>query len=227
MPQDRRAGAWSAKAKRSGRALRDHRARRCWSLAMVVLLTLIVDFMVDGLARIDVDFLTNFPSRRPGAGRDPLRLGRHQPDVMITTAFLAVPLGVGAGIYLEEYAGKNWLSNIIEINVTNLAGVPSIIYGLLALGLFVQTFGSGQTVLVAGMTLGAADPAHHHRRDARGGPLDSARNPRGRLRARRRQVADDLDVPAAGGAAGHSHRRDRRACRARSARPRRSSPSAR
>ena len=63
-----------------------------------------------------------------------------------------MPLGVAAGVYLEEYAPKNWLTDVIEINVTNLAGVPSIIYGLLALGLFVS-FGLGETILVAGMTL--------------------------------------------------------------------------
>jgi phosphate transport system permease protein len=64
-----------------------------------------------------------------------------------------VPLGIAAGLYLEEYAPKNWLTDLIEINVTNLAGVPSIIYGLLALGLFVYEFNLGQTVRVAGMVL--------------------------------------------------------------------------
>ena len=54
---------------------------------------------------------------------------------MLTTAFFAVPLGVAAGVYLEEYASKNWVTDIIEINITNLAGVPSIVYGLLGLGL--------------------------------------------------------------------------------------------
>jgi phosphate transport system permease protein len=72
---------------------------------------------------------------------------------MLVTAALAVPLGVGAGLYLEEYAPKNKITALIEINVTNLAGIPSIIYGLLALGLFIQTLGLGQTILVAGMTL--------------------------------------------------------------------------
>ena len=72
---------------------------------------------------------------------------------MVVTAALAVPLGVAAGLYLEEYAPKNWMSDIIEINVTNLAGVPSIIYGLLALGLFVYGLGLGETILVAGMVL--------------------------------------------------------------------------
>lgn len=121
-------------------------------LSMIVLLSLIVDFMVDGLGRIDFDFLTSFPSRRPAeAGILSAWVGTTL--VMIVTTALAVPLGVAAGLYLEEYAPRNALTYLIEINVTNLAGVPSIIYGLLALGLFVQTFGLGQTVLVAGMTL--------------------------------------------------------------------------
>ena len=121
-------------------------------VTMIVLLTLILDFMVDGLARINYDFLVNFPSRRPGdAGILSAWVGTIM--VMVTTAFLAVPLGVAAGVYLEEYAAKNFITNVIEINVTNLAGVPSIIYGLLALGLFVQTFGMSEIVLVAGMTL--------------------------------------------------------------------------
>jgi len=122
------------------------------TLSMAVLLLLIFDFMFDGLARINVDFLTNFPSRRPAdAGILSAWVGTIM--IMVTTALLAVPLGVAAGVYLEEYAAKNFFTNVIEINVTNLAGVPSIIYGLLALGLFLQTFGMGQWVLVAGMTL--------------------------------------------------------------------------
>ncbi|MDQ0302490.1 phosphate ABC transporter permease PstA [Ancylobacter polymorphus] len=122
------------------------------SLTMLVLLTLIIDFMVDGLGRIDYDFLTSFPSRRPNdAGILSAWVG--SALVMIVTAALAVPLGVAAGLYLEEYAPKNLITNLIEINVTNLAGVPSIIYGLLALGLFIQMFGLGQTIFVAGLTL--------------------------------------------------------------------------
>jgi phosphate transport system permease protein len=121
-------------------------------VTMLVLLALILDFMVDGLARINFEFLVNFPSRRPeSAGILSAWVGTIM--LMITTAFLAVPLGVAAGVYLEEYAAKNLITNLIEINVTNLAGVPSIIYGLLALGLFIQTFGMSEIVLVAGMTL--------------------------------------------------------------------------
>jgi phosphate transport system permease protein len=72
---------------------------------------------------------------------------------MFVTAAIAIPLGVGAGLYLEEYASKNMLTDAIEINVSNLAGVPSIIYGLLALGFFVYGLNLGQTVLVGGMVL--------------------------------------------------------------------------
>lgn len=121
-------------------------------LTMLVLLSLIIDFVVDGFGRIDYDFLTSFPSRRPAeAGILSAWVGTFL--VMIVTTALAVPLGVAAGLYLEEYAPKNWFTAFIEINVTNLAGVPSIIYGLLALGLFVQTFSLGETIFVAGLTL--------------------------------------------------------------------------
>ncbi len=122
-------------------------------IAMGLLISLIGDLVLRGLGRIDGDFLMNFPSRRPeNAGILSAWVG--SIAVMITTAFLAIPIGVAAGLYLEEYARKGWLSNFIEINVSNLAGVPSIIYGLLALGLFVYGLDLGKTILVAGMTLG-------------------------------------------------------------------------
>ena len=114
---------------------------------------LFADMAMKGAARIDYDFLTNFPSRRAGsAGILSAWVGTIL--VMLVTALSAVPLGVAAGVYLEEYAPKNWVTDIIEINVTNLAGVPSIVYGLLALGLFVYKFGFGQSILSAGLTLG-------------------------------------------------------------------------
>lgn len=120
--------------------------------SLALLCALVADFVADGLGRIDLDFFTNYPSRRPeSAGILSAWVGTTL--VMLVTVVLAVPMGVAAGVYLEEYAAKNWITDFIEINVTNLAGVPSIIYGLLALGLFVQTLGLGQTVLVAGMTL--------------------------------------------------------------------------
>lgn len=121
-------------------------------IASAMLIALIVDLMIDGLGLVDRQFLTSFPSRHPEeAGILSAWVGTAL--VMLVTAFVAGPLGVAAGVYLEEYAPKNWMTDVIEINVTNLAGVPSIIYGLLALGLFVYTFGMGQTVIVAGLVL--------------------------------------------------------------------------
>jgi phosphate transport system permease protein len=113
---------------------------------------LFVDMAIDGVPRLNWDFFTNFPSRRAReAGILSAWVGSCL--VMLVTAVVAVPLGVGAGLYLEEYAPKNWVTDVIEINITNLAGVPSIVYGLLALGLFVYQFGFGPSILSAGLTL--------------------------------------------------------------------------
>ena len=121
-------------------------------IAIATLVALFLDLALEGLPRLSWDFLTSFPSRRAGrAGILSAWVGTTL--VMVVTAVLAIPLGIAAGVYLEEYAPKNWITGIIEINVTNLAGVPSIIYGLLALGLFVYAFGLGQTILVAGLVL--------------------------------------------------------------------------
>lgn len=113
---------------------------------------LFIDMAIQGIPRLDADFFTNFPSRRAEqAGILSAWVGTTL--VMVVTALAAVPLGVAAGVYLEEYAPKNWMTDIIEINITNLAGVPSIVYGLLALGLFVYQFGLGQSIVAAGLTL--------------------------------------------------------------------------
>jgi phosphate transport system permease protein len=113
---------------------------------------LFVDMAIQGIPRLEADFFTSFPSRR-AANAGILSAWVGTVLVMIVTALAAVPLGVAAGVYLEEYAPKNWMTDIIEINITNLAGVPSIVYGLLALGLFVYQFGFGQSILSAGLTL--------------------------------------------------------------------------
>jgi phosphate transport system permease protein len=122
------------------------------AIAILTFLTLFVDMAVRGLPRLDWDFFTSFPSRR-AANAGILSAWVGSTLVMLVTAFFAVPLGVASGIYLEEYAPKNWVTDLIEINITNLAGVPSIVYGLLALGLFVYQFGLGQSILTAGLTL--------------------------------------------------------------------------
>lgn len=122
-------------------------------LGLITLLVLFTDLIIDGSGRFSVEFLSTFPSRR-AANAGLLSAWVGSLLVMIVTFLAAVPMGVAAGLYLEEYAPKNWFSDLIEINVTNLAGVPSIIYGLLALGLFVYALGFGQSILTAGLTLG-------------------------------------------------------------------------
>ena len=124
----------------------------CLLIGLVTLLALIVDMAIKGVPRIDWGFFSNFPSRKAeNAGILSAWVGSIL--VMFVTAFAAVPIGVAAGLYLEEYARKNWFTDIIEINISNLAGVPSIVYGLLALGLFVYQFKLGQSILSAGLTL--------------------------------------------------------------------------
>jgi len=121
-------------------------------LGVITLLALFLDLVLDGYGRLNYDFFTSFPSRHAGqAGILSAWVGTTL--VMLVTALAGVPLGVAAGIYLEEYAPRNWMTDLIEINVTNLAGVPSIVYGLLALGLFVYQLDLGQSILAAGLTL--------------------------------------------------------------------------
>ena len=105
-------------------------------LAVGTLVLLFGALVFQGITRIDWQFLMSFPSRHAGqAGILPAWVG--STLIMLVTALVGVPLGVAAAIYLEEYARKTWMTELIEVTVTNLAGVPSIIYGLLALGLFV------------------------------------------------------------------------------------------
>jgi phosphate transport system permease protein len=119
---------------------------------LLTLLTLFIDLVMDGYPRFNAEFLSSFPSRR-AASSGLLSAWVGSLLIMLVTFLTAVPLGVAAGLYLEEYAPKNWFSDLIEINVSNLAGIPSIIYGLLALSLFVYLFGLGNSVLTAGLTL--------------------------------------------------------------------------
>ena len=105
-----------------------------------------------GYTRINWDFLTSLPSRKPErAGIFTAIIGTL--DLMLLTILFAIPVGVGAGIYLEEYAKKSKFSSILEINISNLAGVPSIIYGLLGLEVFVRIMNLGASVLAGSLTL--------------------------------------------------------------------------
>ncbi|MCD6156331.1 MAG: phosphate ABC transporter permease PstA [Candidatus Atribacteria bacterium] len=121
-------------------------------LSLIALFVLLIDVFYDGLPRLGWQFLSSFPSRRPErAGILPALVGSIY--VVGLTICFSVPLGVGAGIYLEEYSRKDWLSKLIEINVSTLAGVPSIIYGILGLELFVRTMRLGRGLLAGALTL--------------------------------------------------------------------------
>jgi phosphate transport system permease protein len=117
--------------------------------ALVLLLAVVTR---DGFHRLSWDFITSFPSRFPEqAGIRAALLGSMW--VMVLTTVIAVPLGIGAAIYLEEFAPRNWLTRIIETNINNLAGVPSIVYGLLGLALFVRAMELGRSILAGALTL--------------------------------------------------------------------------
>jgi phosphate transport system permease protein len=121
-------------------------------LALAALAALIVDIVRDGLVRMSWDFITGYPSRRASqAGIFPALTG--SVFVILLTALLALPIGVAAAIYLEEYGRRDLLARVIELNITNLAAVPSIIYGLLGLGLFVRLMAMGRSVLAGAATL--------------------------------------------------------------------------
>lgn len=122
-------------------------------LALVTLLSLIIDMAMTGWPRLTPLFFTSFPSRIPSkAGIYAAWVG--SICVMLVTAFSAIPLGIATGVFLEEYAKKNFWTRMIELNILNLAGIPSITYGLMALGFFVYKLNLGQSILTAGMTLG-------------------------------------------------------------------------
>jgi phosphate transport system permease protein len=121
-------------------------------LALACLGALIWDIVSDGAGRLSWDFITSFSSRRASqAGIWSALVG--SVFIILVTAALAVPVGVAAAIYLEEYGGRSLVGRIIELNITNLAAVPSIIYGLLGLGLFVRMMGMGRSVLAGASTL--------------------------------------------------------------------------
>ena len=126
--------------------------RAVMTIALLVLSALLGQLVIDGTGRLSWQFLTSFPSRFPAqAGILSAWVGTIL--VMLLTALTAIPLGMAAAIYLEEYAPKNWMTELIEINIANLAGVPSIVYGLMALGLLVYELHLGQSFLTAGLTL--------------------------------------------------------------------------
>ena len=121
-------------------------------VGVAALAVLLVDVLIDGLPRLDVAFLTSFASRLPErAGVKAALAGSIW--IMALTALIAFPVSVAAAIYLEEYAPRSWLTKTIQTNIANLAGIPSIVYGILGLALFVRALGLDRSILSGALTL--------------------------------------------------------------------------
>ncbi|HKP62429.1 MAG TPA: phosphate ABC transporter permease PstA [Polyangiales bacterium] len=121
-------------------------------LPLVILAVLLMGVLDNASERLSLHFITNYPSRKPElAGILPGLVGSLY--LMLLTAAIALPIGVGAAVHLEEYGKRSRFSRFIELNIANLAGVPSIVYGLLGLGLFVRTLQLGRSLLAGALTL--------------------------------------------------------------------------
>lgn len=121
-------------------------------VGLVLLAIFIGNILIEGASRLSWDFITSLPSRRPErAGIFTAMMG--SVWVLMLTTVISFPIGVAAGIYLEEYAKQGRLSKLLEVNISNLAGVPSIIYGLLGLEIFARVMSLGSSVLAGSMTL--------------------------------------------------------------------------
>ena len=123
------------------------------TLAGVVLLALLLwDVVRQGIGWLDIQFLTSFPSRFPERAGIQSALWGTVWLIGLTATF-AIPVGIGAAIYLEEYARRSWINTVIEINIANLAGTPSIVYGILGLAIFVRWLALGRSVLAGALTM--------------------------------------------------------------------------
>lgn len=122
------------------------------AVGLIMLGILVIKIGMDGIHRLSLTFFTDLPSRRAAnAGIYTAWVGTLW--IMVTTALIAIPIGIGAGIYLEEYSKKGAWSSFLEINISNLAGVPSIIYGLLGLEFFVRFLHMGSSIMAGSFTL--------------------------------------------------------------------------
>ena len=122
------------------------------ALAILVLAVLLVDIVRDGAGRLSLEFLSSYPSRFAArSGIKPALYG--SVWTLVLTAVVAFPVGVGTAVWLEEYAPNNRFTRLVQTNIANLAGVPSIVYGILGLALFVRFAGLGRSVLAGALTL--------------------------------------------------------------------------
>jgi phosphate transport system permease protein len=122
------------------------------AFSIIVLAVLLWTILEKGLSWVSWDFITGFPSRKPEiAGISPALYGTVW--VISLTALFAFPVGVGAAIYLEEYAPRSRWTRLLQLNISNLAGVPSVVYGLLGLGIFVELLSLGRVIVAGALTM--------------------------------------------------------------------------
>jgi phosphate transport system permease protein len=122
------------------------------TVPVVALVGMLSGVAIEGLGRLDAEFITSFPSRLASkAGILPALVG--SLSLVVLTMLVAVPVAVGASLYLEEYGKRGRIAAVIEVNITNLAGVPSVIYGLLGLEIFVRFLALEQSLLAGALTL--------------------------------------------------------------------------
>jgi phosphate transport system permease protein len=124
----------------------------CTAFALLTLAVLLIDIIIKGASRLNWSFFTNLPSRFPEESGIYTALAG-MVSLLIFTLIVALPIGIMAGIYLQEYGKKNRLAKFVEINISNLAGVPSVIYGILGLQVFVRMMGLGNSILAGSLTL--------------------------------------------------------------------------
>jgi phosphate transport system permease protein len=121
-------------------------------VSLIVIAVLAIDILRDGVGRLNIDFLTKYTSRFPD--ETGIRAGiTGTLSLMTLTALMTFPVGVGAALYLEEFAPRNRITRLLETNINNLAGVPSVIYGLLGLSVFVYVLGFGRALIAGALTL--------------------------------------------------------------------------
>jgi len=124
----------------------------CTLLGIILLGIFLVDICVEGASRLNWDFITGYPSRSPEKSGILIAMSG-TIWILILTSLISIPVGVAAGIYFEEYTTRSRWANLLEINITNLAGVPSIIYGILGLQVFVRASNLGTTIISGALTL--------------------------------------------------------------------------
>ena len=153
LPYGRSGSARSSRSVRKGRGVAfSILALSASFLGVIVLAVLLFTIIRDGIGVLGLDFINSYPSYKPeDAGAKSALAGTLW--VMAFTALFAIIAGVGAAVYLEEFATRNWFTRIVEINISNLAGVPSVVYGLLGLAVFVYGMGLGRSILAGALTL--------------------------------------------------------------------------